>query len=630
MNIAFVNQRRLVIRSTNLDYTRRMNTKRKFFIALSCLALSASLWAQNALVEQLVAQLPKGSAYTVLYASDTADAFKVTPREGVSSAVTDAGPGVPFAQGRRVKVDKAFTPVWSALALSPTFKKNLPKGHVLLVSFWTRAPEMTGGRNGIVNANLEKATANWDSIGAASVSSGAAWRQVFVSGTLAWPFPSDGMHLSIHLGQQEQIVELGGLVILDLGNEISLSSVPYNKITWSGSEANASWRSEADSRIEKLRRGNLTVKVVDGSGKPVPNASVHIEQIRRSVTFGSYTAFGDGLLATTAEGQTYRAFYDRLFDRATVPLYWADWGWVTRKGSFRQIAEWATKQDIDIRGHVLIYPGRQFMPASTKGLSAKALQKACLNQIKEVAVTMKDVPFRELDVTNELRDLTEVTALVGREGVVEWFRQARLSFPGVKLALNENTLLTAGGSTEANQVIFLEWYHYLKSQGVAPDVLGFQAHFGESLTDPRTVWKILDRFARETDAELQITEFDISTVDEEAKARYTRDFMTACFAHPRVTAFTMWGFWEGDHWIPRAASWNKDWTPKPAGLAIEDLLGKKWRTDEQWITDKGGTARGRVWLGTLNVTVTVGTKTAAKEVTLTDPTVEGSYEIVLQ
>ncbi len=607
-----------------------MKIKPAVLAALACLSLGASLWSQDALVEQLAAQLPRGSAYTVLYASDTADAFRVSPREGVSSSVADAGPEVPFARSRRVKVARPFTPAWSVLALSPTFKKNLPKGHVLLVSFWTRAPEMTGGRTGIVSAYLEKAAANWDSIGTASVSAGAAWRQVFVSGILAGDFPSEGMHLSIHLGQQEQSVELGGLVVLDLGPDISLSAIPHNKLSWPGSGANAPWRAEAAARIDRLRRGTFTVRVVDGSGKPVPNASVRIKQVRRSFTFGSYTAFGDGLFDGAVDGRNYRAVYDRLFDRATVPLYWADWGWVTRKEPFLRIAEWAAQREVDIRGHVLIYPGWQFMPSSTKGLSAKNLQKACLNQIREVAASMKDVPFRELDVTNELRDLTEITALVGREGVVEWFRQARLSFPGVKLSLNENTILTAGGATEANQDIFLEWYRYLKSQGVAPDVLGFQAHFGESLTDPATVWKILDRFAGETDAELQITEFDVSTVDEEAKALYTRDFMTACFAHPRVTSFTMWGFWEGDHWIPRAASWKKDWKPNPAGLVLEDLLGEKWRTDENRRTDKGGTVKARVWLGTLNVTVTDGKKSVSRVVGLEEPSAEGLCEIVLE
>lgn len=607
-----------------------MNTPRKKFLALCGLLIGAAVWSQNALIDQVTGQLPKGTSVTVLYSSDTADAFQVNNREGVTGAVVNAGPGVPFATARKITVDHAFSPVWSALALSPTFNKSIPKGHILLVSFWTRAPEMPGGRTGVINANFEKAAANWDAIGTASASSGATWRQIFVSGVLQAPFPSEGMHLSIHLGQQAQTVEIGGLVILDIGMNIAPGAVPHNLIPWPGRETDAPWRTEAAARIETLRRGNLSVKVVDATGKPVPGAVVKVDQIKREVTFGSFTGHGEVLLAQTAEGQGYRDFYSRLFDRATVPLYWADWGWVNHKNRYTAIAEWAKDQGLTIRGHVLIYPGRQFMPASTEGLSAAALQKACLNQIKEVAATLKDVPFREIDVTNELRDLTEISALVGKEGVVAWFRQARESFPGVKLALNENTILTEGGATEANQQIFLDWYKYLKSQGVAPDVLGFQGHFGENPTDPAVVSRILDRFARETDAELQITEFDINTADETAKAAYTRDFLTICFAHPRITGITMWGFWEGDHWIPRAASWNKDWTPKPAGLVLEELLGKTWRTADQWKTAKDGTAAGRVWLGTLRVTVTAGKTTATQDITLIDPSQTGECTIVLK
>ena len=41
----------------------------------------------------------------------------------------------------------------------------------------------------------------------------------------------------------------------------------------------------------------------------------------------------------------------------------------------------------------------------------------------------------------------------------------------------------------------------LAERRLSADVLGFQAHFGEALTAPKTVWAILDRFAGETDAE---------------------------------------------------------------------------------------------------------------------------------
>ena len=243
----------------------------------------------------------------------------------------------------------------------------------------------------------------------------------------------------------------------------------------------------------------------------------------------------------------------KLFNRATCPIYWADWGWPNKRTNSSAIAKWLHDHDYTVRGHVMIYPAFHFMPKEIEKL--RTIRPNCrrefLQQIREIAEATKPYGFREYDVTNELRDCTTIYKIVGREAVADWYAQARSVLPNARMALNENTILTDGGITKTNQDIYLDWYRFLKSHGQAPDVLGFQSHFSENFTAPETVWAILDRFAKETDAELQITEFDINTLDEEAQADYTRDFMTACFGHPRITAFTMWGFWEPSHWLPK-------------------------------------------------------------------------------
>ena len=86
---------------------------------------------------------------------------------------------------------------------------------------------------------------------------------------------------------------------------------------------------------------------------------------------------------------------------------------------------------------------------------------------------------------------------------------------------------------------------------------------------------------------------------------YTRDFLTAVFAHPAVTAFTMWGFWEGDIWQHNAALYRQDWTPKPNGVALEAPL-KSWRTDATATTAADGTFKLRGFRGDYDVVVSGG------------------------
>jgi endo-1,4-beta-xylanase len=256
---------------------------------------------------------------------------------------------------------------------------------------------------------------------------------------------------------------------------------------------------------------------------------------------------------------------------------------------------------------VMVYPTFRLMPADVVKLKndPQQLRARILQQIDEISDATRAFGFREYDVTNELRDCVDVYQLLGRDSVVDWFSEARRKLPTAKLSLNENTILTSCGATKANQDVDLDWYKFLKSKGQAPDVLGFQGHFDDDVTDPPTVLAILDRFANETDAELQITEFDCNTRDEQAQAAYTRDFMTICFSHPRITGFNFWGIWEGDQWQPDGALYRKDWSVKPNGQMIEELLTKTWWTDTTVTTDKNGRAQVLAFLGSQKISATI-------------------------
>ena len=134
----------------------------------------------------------------------------------------------------------------------------------------------------------------------------------------------------------------------------------------------------------------------------------------------------------------------------------------------------------------------------------------------------------------------------------------------------------------------------LRDQGVPIHGLGLQSHHVESLAPIPEVLKTLDRFAS-LGLGLQVTEYDIRLVPatddpkagyqakwrrpmprpptpemEQLEADYLRDYLTACFSQPKVTAFIMWGFWQGKHWLYNAPLLREDWSPKPAG--------RVWRT----------------------------------------------------
>jgi len=558
---------------------------------------------------QLRAQLPNPG--TILVDHEDPATLQALMTEGSTSQVVPLAQDdhMPLVKGMRVKVGKTYPTPYSVQLFSAPTQAAVKKGDTLIMSCWLRAPEAKSGltKSGLTCLWLQTTGSVWKSPMSVQVAGTQKWEQVFAAGVADQDYPAGGLQVAIHLGQQQQVLDFAGLVVLNLGPDLDLAKLPQMKMIWDGMAPDAPWRAEAQHRIEKYRMADLAVQVEDAAGKPVVGVTVQVKQQSRAFTIGSFT--GDKfVVADTPDGQKMRQIYLRLFNRATCPIYWADgWGWPDNKTQYLAVAKWASDNHFTIRGHVMIYPAYKFMPADVVKLEEEPakMRQRILQQVREISKATKPFGFREYDVTNELRDFVEVHSLLGRDAVAEWYSEARKTLPNAKLALNENAILTSGGLTQANQDLYLDWYRFLKSKGQAPDVLGFQSHFDENVTAPEKVWAILDRFAKETDAELQITEFDLTTMDEEAQAAYTRDFLTACFAHPRVTGFTMWGFWEGDHWQPKAAFWRKDWSAKPNAIMLEHLLTKIWWTDATAVTDDTGRAVVKAFLGAHMVSATV-------------------------
>ena len=144
-----------------------------------------------------------------------------------------------------------------------------------------------------------------------------------------------------------------------------------------------------------------------------------------------------------------------------------------------------------------------------------------------------------------------------------------------------------------------------------------QGHVGAQPRAPTAVLSDLDLLAVEK-LPIEITEFDVNTKDEELQGDYTRDFLIACYSHPAMRGFVMWGFYEPKHWKPLAAMYRKDWSEKPNLKAWRDLVLNQWTTRLDTETSDEGrvTARGHKGRYTLNVTSNGRTKST--EFTLKD------------
>jgi endo-1,4-beta-xylanase len=124
------------------------------------------------------------------------------------------------------------------------------------------------------------------------------------------------------------------------------------------------------------------------------------------------------------------------------------------------------------------------------------------------------------------------------------------------------------------------------------------------------------KWLRDHGKKVHASELDINVADEALQADYLRDIMTVLYSHPAVEKITLWGFWEGQHWLPLAALWRTDWTIKPSGQAWLDLVFRDWRTNATLKTDDRGIVALRAFLGDYEVTAAYRGKTLTQQVPL--------------
>jgi len=511
----------------------------------------------------------------------------------------------PFAEAIRCEIATRPAHPWDIQFQFRTTRK-VEKGDVLWARFYARTVSAkTESGEGRVCAIFEKnSPPNGKSLDF-DVDLGREWKEYFFPFKSSEAYEPGKASSGFHLGTQEQTVEIADFEVYTFGKGFDMQRLPHTKASYAGQAADAPWRAAADARIEKVRKGDLTVSVADASGKPLAGARVAVAMKRHAFGWGSAVTVKN-LLRQDADGDKYRAIIEKNFTRVVFEndLKWQSWDNPASHEKILQAADWLRARNIEIRGHNLIWPSWKNTPRDLQKLkdTPDALRQRINSHIQDEVSTMKGHVV-DWDVINEPYNNNDVMKILGDAEMIAWFKLARSFDPDVRLYLNDYSILSAGGLDKAHQDHFEKTLRFLKDGGAPITSLGMQSHFGGTPTPPERMLSILDRYAA-LGLDISITEHDIDTNDEQLQADFTRDFLTTVFSHPSVVAVLTWGFWESSHWRPCAAYYRSDWSITPAGQAWLDLVTKKWWTNATLETAADGTARTRGFLGDYEITVT--------------------------
>jgi GH35 family endo-1,4-beta-xylanase len=508
-----------------------------------------------------------------------------------------------FAKSLQVQLTAQPQNTWDT-SISTQTTEAVKKDDVLLIGFWARGKPLEGVGGGVAEVVFETNGAPYTKSVQYLVEtpSDGSWQHYWVRFRSLQDYALGGATVTFQTGYLKEEFELAGLEVWNFG-DAEFESLPHTPLTYAGREPDADWRTEADQRIDKIRKSDLEITVIGADGNPVVDASVRVHQQAHAFDFGT-AATADMIAGDHEQKAKYREVLLKHFNVATIEngLKWKYWDkYPDNRRQTLEAIDWLNENGVAVRGHVMVWPGHRYLPEWIKTIEDQpdVLSKVIDGHISELGYAVQG-KVRDWDVVNEIFDNRDLTNALGDEAMIHWFEEARRVSPGVDLYYNDYAGLVRGGHPTAHKDHYERTIKYMIDNNAPIDGIGIQGHFGSLLTPPKRLLSELDRW-NALGLKIQITEFDVTVPDEQLRSDFARDFLIACFSHEAVDGIVTWGFWEGAHWEPKAALFDNDWNPTAIGKHWIELTQNRWWTDKTLTTDKDGKLSLRGFKGTYSV-----------------------------
>jgi GH35 family endo-1,4-beta-xylanase len=368
------------------------------------------------------------------------------------------------------------------------------------------------------------------------------------------------------------------------------------------------WKSDANARIESIRKRNAEITVVDVNGQPVPGISVQIEQVKHRFGFGTCLAYGP-----LSSSSGYRNFVLDHFEWAVCEneMKWASNESTRDVETYTQadyIADWCADNDIVLRGHNLVWETGSQTPSWVSGLPCATYPTAS-EMLEEIDERINSIVGRyagqivSWDVDNEMLSGNMFDCL-GEAGRAHFFQQGNSIDPDCGFYMNEYSGNSFGGY---DGDVYAARANGLISLGAPVEGLGIQGHVN-SLFNPEQYYNNVLQELAVLGLPIIATEFDTDAGTATAVANDLENFYRICFSHPNVEGIIMWGF-EQNAWRWDGIVNSSTWVLNAAGVRYESLLNE-WTTSDSNYTNVSGSVDFRGFHGTYEITLSAPGQTS--------------------
>jgi GH35 family endo-1,4-beta-xylanase len=390
---------------------------------------------------------------------------------------------------------------------------------------------------------------------------------------------------------------------------------------------------QAEINIEKFRKGNAQIKILDARGKPLSRAQINIKQISHNFKFGCYLKIDD---LAPEKLPAYEAHFARLFNYAVVGTYWdfvenkrevENWSWFEREVALSR------KLNLRIAAAPILWGTNE---AGTPAWLPRAKDELLPVLKRRVGATVAKYEniIDDWEIVNEpLAPKTDIFARrIGDDYVAQAFSWAREAAPASRLMINEYGVFGLDEKHNYNREKYFARLKELIDKDVSIDVIGIQAHANGEWFEPANVAERLAVYGA-LGKPVQITEFSAQIFDykdrrtplaisgtyrsgvwnEEKQAEFYREFYTVGFGNPQVEAIVAWGLDDERAWLPGIGLLDADGNPKAGYKTLDRLINGEWHTNLQINSGSETSAKFRGFYGDYEVEVIAGGKRAKAE-----------------
>ena len=336
----------------------------------------------------------------------------------------------------------------------------------------------------------------------------------------------------------------------------------------------------------------------------LPETSLSALAKSKGVKFG--TAIGTSALADAEYLKIIKAECDVLVAENEHKLYTI----MGQPGPYRyergdELVNWGRAQNMDFRGHVLLWNRMEFTPnwLSEKDFGGRSGMesflddyiKSLINQYKDDIYSWDVVNETINPETGEMRD-TIFVKYAGEEVVDFAFQKAKEYAPSTELVYNDYMIWEAGN--EKHRYGVLKLLEGFRKRGTPIDTFGVQGHLG---TRTGTANRYPDPQAKEWRAfldeivgmgyKLIVSEFDVNDTglpadierrDQEVAA-YGKAFLDMMLSYKELNAVLAWGLCDRHTWlqswwprkdkvVKRPTLYDINYQPKPLREAVANAF----------------------------------------------------------